>query len=57
MGTTARVGSDYNLNRVALTPEEVFTNELYGDNIGIVFAKKGEIDKLIAHLHNIFTNL
>ncbi len=40
VGTTARVGSDYNLNRVALTPEEVFTNELYGDNIGIVFGRE-----------------
>jgi len=40
VGTTARVGSDYNLNRVALTSEEAFTNELYGDNIGIVFGRE-----------------
>jgi len=40
VGTTARVGSDYNLNRVALTPEEAFRNELYGDNIGIVFGRE-----------------
>jgi tRNA/rRNA methyltransferase len=40
VGTTARVGSDYNLNRVALTPEEAFTNELFGENIGIVFGRE-----------------
>ncbi|MCK4848482.1 MAG: TrmJ/YjtD family RNA methyltransferase, partial [Candidatus Heimdallarchaeota archaeon] len=40
VGTTARVGSDYNLNRVALTPEEAFTKELYGDSIGIVFGRE-----------------
>ena len=40
VGTTARVGSDYNLNRVALPPEEAFSSELYGDNIGIVFGRE-----------------
>ncbi len=40
IGTTARVGSDYNLNRVALTPEEAFTSELFGNNIGIVFGRE-----------------
>jgi TrmH family RNA methyltransferase len=40
VGTTARVGSDYNLNRVALTPEKAFSGELYGDNIGIVFGRE-----------------
>jgi TrmH family RNA methyltransferase len=40
IGTTARIGSDYNLNRVALTPEEVFTSELVGNEIGIVFGRE-----------------
>ena len=40
IGTTARIGSDYNLNRITLTPEEVFTNEFQGNSIGLVFGRE-----------------
>ncbi len=40
IGTTARVGSDYNLNRVAISPEELFTKELPLEKVGIVFGRE-----------------
>ena len=40
IGTTARVGSDYNLNRIALSPEKVFQNQIYHNKIGLVFGRE-----------------
>jgi TrmH family RNA methyltransferase len=40
IGTTARVGSDYNLNRVAITPEELFTDDLPIEKVGLVFGRE-----------------
>ncbi|MHA1976412.1 MAG: RNA methyltransferase [Candidatus Hodarchaeales archaeon] len=40
IGTTARVGSDYNLNRVAITPEELFTDNLPLTKMGLVLGRE-----------------
>ncbi len=40
IGTTARVGSDYNLNRIALSPEKGFSNDIHHNRIGIVFGRE-----------------
>jgi TrmH family RNA methyltransferase len=40
IGTTARVGSDYNLNRIAISPENAFENYFQHDRIGIVFGRE-----------------
>ena len=40
IGTTARVGNDYNLNRIAITPGELFTDELPFNSVGLVFGRE-----------------
>ncbi|MHA2173653.1 MAG: RNA methyltransferase [Candidatus Hodarchaeales archaeon] len=40
IGTTARIGSDYNLNRVAISPNTAFSEEMPHGKIGIVFGRE-----------------
>ncbi len=40
IGTTARVGGDYNLKRVAVPPERLLNDEFDYEKIGIVFGKE-----------------
>jgi TrmH family RNA methyltransferase len=40
IATTARTGSDYNLNRVAISPEVAFSEEMPHGKIGIVFGRE-----------------
>jgi tRNA/rRNA methyltransferase len=40
IGTTARVGSDYNLKRVAITPDQLLTNENNFDKLAVVFGRE-----------------
>jgi TrmH family RNA methyltransferase len=40
IGTTARVGSDYNLKRVAISPEQLLDEELKHEKLGLVFGRE-----------------
>jgi TrmH family RNA methyltransferase len=40
IGTTARVGSDYNLRRVAISPEELLVTEFQFKNLAVVFGRE-----------------
>ncbi|MFX0149888.1 MAG: RNA methyltransferase [Candidatus Hodarchaeota archaeon] len=40
IGTTARVGSDYNLRRVAISPEELLVTDLHFNNLAVVFGRE-----------------
>ena len=40
IGTSARVGSNYNLNRIAISPETAFSDKIHANRIGIVFGRE-----------------
>jgi len=40
IGTTARVGSDYNLKRVAISPNQLLNEEWTQEKIGVVFGRE-----------------
>ncbi len=40
IGTTSRVGSDYNLKRVAISPEQLLKEELKCNKLGVVFGRE-----------------
>jgi TrmH family RNA methyltransferase len=40
IGTTARVGSDYNLKRVAISPEGLLSSEFQFKNLAVVFGRE-----------------
>ncbi|MFX0085082.1 MAG: RNA methyltransferase [Candidatus Hodarchaeota archaeon] len=40
IGTTARVGNDYNLNRVAISPEQLVEEELKHEKLGFIFGRE-----------------
>ena len=40
IATTARIGSDYNLNRIAISPDTVFLGEMPHGKIGVVFGRE-----------------
>jgi TrmH family RNA methyltransferase len=40
IGTSARIGSDYNLNRISITPVKAFSDKIHQNRIGIVFGRE-----------------
>ncbi|MFX0013523.1 MAG: RNA methyltransferase [Promethearchaeota archaeon] len=40
IGTTARIGSDYNLKRVAISPEQLWKEDFWYNKLGIVFGRE-----------------
>lgn len=40
IGTTSRIGSDYNLKRVAISPEQLLEEELKCNRLGVIFGRE-----------------